>query len=136
MAVQPVVPWLSKYLGRTLLMALFCLLGVAAITFTTLVTGIQALAAGLFFLGVATFALYPVAINLGCDKLDASYIVSATQVMLFSYSIGSVAGPVVADSFMSGAQGLMGYLFAALLATCIYMLIASIKTKRQAIAGE
>lgn len=136
MAVQPVVPWLSKYLGRTLLMALFCLLGVAAITFTTLVTGIQALAAGLFFLGVATFALYPVAINLGCDKLDASYIVSATQVMLFSYSVGSVAGPVVADVFMSGTQGLMGYLFAALLATCIYMLIASIKTKRQAIAGE
>jgi len=136
MAVQPIVPWLSKYLGRTLLMALFCMLGVAAITFTTLVSGIHALAAGLFLLGVATFALYPVAINLGCDKLDANYIVSATQVMLFSYSIGSVAGPVAADWFMSGAQGLMRYLFAALLATCIYMLIASIKTKRQAIAGE
>ncbi|MFM2587073.1 MFS transporter [Vibrio sp. TBV020] len=136
MAVQPIVPWLSKYLGRTLLMALFCMLGVAAITFTTLVSGIHALAAGLFLLGVATFALYPVAINLGCDKLDANYIVSATQVMLFSYSIGSVAGPVAADWFMSGTQGLMRYLFAALLATCIYMLIASIKTKRQAIAGE
>ncbi|NOH79954.1 MFS transporter [Vibrio sp. RE86] len=136
MAVQPVVPWLSKYLGRTLLMALFCLLGVAAITFTSMVSGIQALGAGLFLLGVATFALYPVAINLGCDKLDAHYIVSATQVMLFSYSIGSVAGPVIADGFMTGAQGLLGYLFATLLATCIYMLIASVKAKHQAVAGE
>lgn len=136
MAVQPLVPWLSKYLGRTLLMALFCLLGVAAITFTTMVSGLQALGSGLFLLGMATFALYPVAINLGCDKLDANYIVSATQVMLFSYSIGSVAGPVAADWFMNSAQGLMSYLFATLLATCLYMLMASIKTKRQAMAGE
>jgi hypothetical protein len=94
------------------------------------------LGAGLFVLGMAVFALYPVAINLGCDKLDASYIVSATQVMLFSYSVGSVAGPVLADWFMLGSQGLMGYLFATLLATCIYMLLASVKTKRQAVAGE
>ncbi|NVD08043.1 MFS transporter [Vibrio sp. JPW-9-11-11] len=136
MAVQPLIPWLSKFLGRTLLMAMFCLLGVAAITLTTMFQGLHALASGLFLLGMATFALYPVAINLGCDKLDASYIVSATQVMLFSYSIGSVAGPVVADGFMDGSQGLMKYLFATLLATCFYMLIASIKTKRQAVAGE
>lgn len=136
MAVQPIVPWMSKFLGRTFLMAVFCMLGVASITLTASVDGIRILGVGLFLLGMATFALYPVAINLGCDKLDASYIVSATQVMLFSYSIGSVVGPVVADGFMSGRQGLMGYLFATLLATCIYMLIASIKTKHQAIAGE
>lgn len=136
MAVQPIVPWMSKFLGRTFLMAVFCMLGVASITLTTSVDGIRILGVGLFLLGMATFALYPVAINLGCDKLDASYIVSATQVMLFSYSVGSVVGPVVADGFMSGRQGLMGYLFATLLATCIYMLIASIKTKHQAIAGE
>lgn len=136
MAVQPIVPWMSKFLGRTFLMAVFCMLGVASITLTASVDGIRILGVGLFLLGMATFALYPVAINLGCDKLDASYIVSATQVMLFSYSVGSVVGPVVADGFMSGRQGLMGYLFATLLATCIYMLIASIKTKHQAIAGE
>lgn len=136
MAVQPIVPWMSKFFGRTFLMAVFCMMGVAAITLTATYSGIHALGTGLFLLGMAVFALYPVAINLGCDKLDASYIVSATQVMLFSYSIGSVAGPVLADWFMIGDQGLMGYLFATLLATCIYMLIASIKTKRQAIAGE
>ncbi|ANU38127.1 MFS transporter [Vibrio scophthalmi] len=136
MAVQPIVPWLSKYLGRTLLMALFCLLGVAAIGFTAIGNGIYVLGISLFVLGMAIFALYPVAINLGCDKLDPAYIVSVTQVMLFSYSIGSVAGPVLADHFMLGEQGLLGYLFATLMATCIYMLFASIKTKRQAMAGE
>ncbi len=136
MAVQPIVPWLSKFFGRTLLMAMFCLLGVAAISFTSMVNGVDALGIALFLLGMATFALYPIAINLACDKLDASFIVSATQVMLFSYSIGSVAGPVAADWFMLGNQGLMGYLFAALLTTCLYMLIASVKTKQQTVAGE
>ncbi len=136
MAVQPLVPWMSKFLGRTLLMALFCLLGVAAIGFVTINESIYALAASLFVLGMAVFALYPVAINLGCDKMDPAYIVSITQVMLFSYSVGSVVGPVLADSFMGLEQGLLGYLFASLLATCIYMLLASIKTKRQAMAGE
>merc|ERR1711881_464645 len=48
MAVQPLIPALSKYLGRTLLMALFCLLGVAAITLTAAVSGVYALGAGLF----------------------------------------------------------------------------------------
>lgn len=136
MAVQPIVPWMSKYFGRIFLMAIFCLLGVAAIAIISENHGINFLAVGLFLLGMAVFALYPIAINLGCDKLEANYIVSATQVMLFSYSIGSVAGPVVADGFMNSQQGFMGYLFATLLATCVYMLLASIKTKRQAVAGE
>ena len=102
MAVQPLVPIMSKYFGRIFLMAIYCLLGVAAIAITTTSNDINVLGAGLFVLGMAVFALYPVAINLGCDKLDASYIVSATQVMLFSYSVGSVAGPVLADWFMLG----------------------------------
>ncbi|MCW8335518.1 MFS transporter [Vibrio paucivorans] len=136
MAVQPMVPWMSKYLGRTLLMAMFCLLGVASIALTAMDSNLGVLAVCLFLLGMATFALYPIAINLGCDKLDTSYIVSATQVMLFSYSIGSVLGPVIADLFMKSQHGLMGYLFISLLATCIYMLFASVKGKRQIMAGE
>ncbi|MBY8153234.1 MFS transporter [Vibrio fluvialis] len=136
MAVQPMVPWLSKFMGRKLLMAMFCLIGAGATAMPLIYSGINMLAAGLFVLGMATFAIYPIAINLGCDKLDASYIVSATQVMLFSYSIGSVAGPVLADWFMQGTQGLLGYLFVTLLATCIYMLLSSVKTKREWVAGE
>ena len=136
MAVQPMVPWASKFLGRTLLMAMFCLLGVGAIAITTLDGSLSVLAVCIFMLGMATFALYPIAINLGCDKMEPSKIVAVTQVMLFSYSIGSVVGPILADSFMRSQQGLMGYLFAALLATCIYMLLASVKTKRRLVAGD
>lgn len=131
MAVQPLVPWLSKHLGRTLLMALFCLLGATAAALPLLNNQMGMLAVSLFVLGMATFALYPIAINLGCDKLEAHYIVSATQVMLFSYSIGSVLGPVLADGFLQTNQSLLGYLFVILMATCLYMLAASIKTKRQ-----
>ncbi|WNJ98058.1 MFS transporter [Vibrio ruber] len=135
MAVQPMIPWLSKFLGRKLLMAMFCLVGAGASVLPVLFTGMGTLVLGLFLLGVATFALYPIAINLGCDKLDANYIVSATQVMLFSYSVGSVLGPIMANWFMQGNQGLLGYLFVISLSTCFYMLISSIKTKRQWVAG-
>ncbi len=136
MFVQPTVPWLSKYLGRTLLMALFCLAGSAAVMLPLLDSSMNILAVSLFILGMATFALYPIAINLGCDKLSANYIVSATQIMLFSYSIGSVIGPVIAAWFIQQGQGVLGYLFVVQMATCLYMLASSIKTKRQWVAGE
>jgi MFS family permease len=135
MLVQPMVTALNKYMARTVLMAFFCILGIFSIGLTFISSSAVVLAVALFLLGMATFALYPIAINLGCEGLDERFIVSATQVMLFSYSIGSVAGPVVADKFMGQIHGLLGYLFAALLATCIYMLIAATKSKHQMAAG-
>ncbi|KGR35822.1 permease [Vibrio campbellii] len=135
MLVQPMVTTLNKYMARTVLMAFFCILGIFSIGLTFVSSSAVILAAALFLLGMATFALYPIAINLGCEGLDERFIVSATQVMLFSYSVGSVAGPVVADKFMGQMHGLLGYLFAALLATCIYMLIAATKSKHQMAAG-
>ncbi|OPH49119.1 MFS transporter [Vibrio campbellii] len=135
MLVQPMVTTLNKYMARTVLMAFFCILGIFSIGLTFVTSSAVVLAAALFLLGMATFALYPIAINLGCEGLDERFIVSATQVMLFSYSVGSVAGPVVADKFMGQMHGLLGYLFAALLATCIYMLIAATKSKHQMAAG-
>jgi len=116
-------------------MAFFCILGIFSIGLTFISSSAVVLAAALFFLGAATFALYPIAINLGCEGLDERFIVSATQVMLFSYSIGSVAGPVVADKFMGQEHGLLGYLFAALVATGVYMLLAASKTKQRMAAG-
>ncbi|MEZ8066716.1 MULTISPECIES: MFS transporter [Vibrio] len=136
MAVQPMVTWLSHHIGQVLLMALFCLLGVASIGLLTINHDFYVLGMSLFVLGMATFALYPIAINLGCRNLDPSYLVSVTQVMLLCYSIGSVAGPLVADSFMDSQAGLFTYLFASLLATTIYMLIASLKRSPLQIAGE
>ncbi|WP_333917985.1 MFS transporter [Vibrio crassostreae] len=136
MAVQPMVTWLSHHIGQVLLMALFSLLGVASIGVLTINHDFYVLGMSLFVLGMATFALYPIAINLGCRNLDPSYLVSVTQVMLLCYSIGSVAGPLVADSFMGSQAGLFTYLFASLLATTIYMLIASLKRSPLQIAGE
>ncbi|WP_454440775.1 MFS transporter [Vibrio bathopelagicus] len=136
MAVQPMVTWLSHHIGQVLLMALFCLLGVASIGMLTINHDFYVLGMSLFVLGMATFALYPIAINLGCRNLDPSYLVSVTQVMLLCYSVGSVAGPLVADSFMDSQAGLFTYLFASLLATTIYMLIASLKRSPLQIAGE
>ncbi len=136
MAVQPIVTWLSRMIGQVLLMALFCLLGVASIALITLSQDFYVMASSLFILGMATFALYPIAINLGCRNMDASYLVSVTQIMLFCYSIGSVAGPIIADSFMGSQSGLFTYLFASLLATTIYMFIASLKGSHLQIAGE
>ncbi|MFA0442325.1 MFS transporter [Vibrio sp. 10N.286.49.C2] len=136
MAVQPIVPKLIHKVGRTPLMGMFCLVGVFGIGLVVLSNDLNVLAASLFLIGFSTFALYPIAINLGCDKLDENNIVSATQVMLFCYSVGSVIGPVIADGFMSGSQGLMTYLFATMMATAIYMIIASITTKKHMMAGE
>ncbi|MGF1851407.1 MFS transporter [Vibrio satsumensis] len=136
MAVQPMVTWLSHHIGQVLLMALFCLLGVASIGVLTINHDFYVLGMSLFVLGMATFALYPIAINLGCRNLDPNYLVSVTQIMLLCYSIGSVAGPIVADSFMDSQAGLFTYLFASLLATTIYMLIASLKRSHLQIAGE
>ncbi|MEL0610487.1 MFS transporter [Vibrio echinoideorum] len=136
MAVQPMVTWLSHHIGQVLLMALFCLLGVASIGVLTINHDFYVLGMSLFVLGMATFALYPIAINLGCRNLDPNYLVSVTQVMLLCYSVGSVAGPLVADSFMDSQAGLFTYLFASLLATTIYMLIASLKRSPLQIAGE
>ncbi len=135
MAVQPIVPWFTKLLGSTLLMAAFCLLGSAAAMIAILGTNVIGLSLCLFVIGVSVFAIYPIAINLGCKAIPADKIVSVTQVMLLSYSVGSVVGPVLADIWMRSQQGLFGYLAAMLLATCIYMMISSAKGRSRAMVG-
>ncbi|HAS8420082.1 TPA: MFS transporter [Vibrio vulnificus] len=136
MVVQPTVTLLSKWTGKTLLMAFYCLVGVFAIGMTLLTSSTIVLAVALFILGMAVFALYPVAITLGCQQLDNKFIVSATQVMLFSYSVGSVVGPALAGRFMTQPHGLLGYLFAILVPTTIYMLFAALKTRKVVSLGE
>ncbi|WCE32202.1 MFS transporter [Vibrio sp. SCSIO 43137] len=136
MLVQAVIPLLIRVVGRTPLMGMFCLLGVFAIGLVILNSHHNVLAISLLLIGMASYALYPIAINLGCDKLDKSLIVSASQIMLFCYSLGSVIGPVIAGWFMESTQGLMTYLLAIMMATAIYMFIASIRTNKHAIAGE
>ncbi len=134
MAVQPIASAFSGKIPKALLMAFFCLLGLFAIGLTLFNTSIPVFAVALFLLGMASFALYPVAIDLGCETLSQEYMVSAAQVMLLSYSVGSVFGPIVAEQFMGRAHGLMDYLFVILLATAIYMLLVAAKKKPSIIA--
>lgn len=136
MAVQTIVPALIKMVGRTPLMGLFCLLGVFAIGLTSLSDDLDVLAISLFLVGMATFALYPIAINLGCNDLEESHIISATQVMLICYSVGSVVGPIVANIFMEDDEGLMSYLLTTMMATTIYMFSASVRSKKHLVAGK
>ncbi|WP_456295366.1 MFS transporter [Vibrio sp. AK197] len=135
MAVQPVVPWLSKVFGSTLLMGGFCLIGSAASITALLSTSLIEMSISLFVLGISIFALYPIAINLGCKAVSADQIVTITQVMLLSYSVGSVVGPVLADISMQSQHGLFGYLFAMLFSTCLCMMVMSIKRHKRAMAG-
>ncbi|NIA75810.1 MFS transporter, partial [Providencia rettgeri] len=72
---------------------------------------------------------------LACDNLDSSYIVAATQVMLFSYSIGSAMGPIAAGTFLNQQNGLVDFFFLVLLVTAIYMLIASLRRKASVLAN-
>ncbi|SMY16252.1 MFS transporter [Photobacterium aquimaris] len=135
MVIQPIISKLSIVMSKTLLLALMSLLGVFAMGLTYLSTDYVVLISALALLGMSAFALYPIAITLACDNLDSSYIVAATQVMLFSYSIGSALGPIGANSFMSEQNGLMDFFFIVLLATAIYMLIASLQRKPQVLAS-
>ncbi|MDO6705872.1 MFS transporter [Photobacterium sp. 1_MG-2023] len=135
MAIQPVVSALSCKMSKTLLMAAACLLGIFAIGMMTLFEGYAVMVIGLALLGMSSFALYPIAISLACDALNSTQIVSATQVMLFSYSIGSVAGPLGAGSFLHHANGLMNFFFISLASTAVYMLMVSLKQKPQVVAG-
>lgn len=129
MIIQPVISKLSLLMSKTLLLAMVSLLGVFAMGMIYLSDDYLVMVIALALLGMSSFALYPIAITLACDNLDSSYIVAATQVMLFSYSIGSAVGPVAAGRFIAQNNGLMDFFFMVLLATAIYMLIASVRRK-------
>ncbi|MGF1831524.1 MFS transporter [Photobacterium angustum] len=135
MVIQPVISKLSIKMSKTLLLALMSLLGVFAMGITYLSSDYVVLITALALLGMSAFALYPIAITLACDNLDSSYIVAATQVMLFSYSVGSALGPIGANSFMAKQNGIMDFFFIVLLATAIYMLVASLHRKPQVLAS-
>ncbi|WP_417764297.1 MFS transporter [Shewanella chilikensis] len=129
MLVQPLVSWLSPRFSKTLLMAFFCLLGAAGVVGILLSHSTLVMGFNLLLLGAAAFALYPIAITLACDSLDSSKIVAATELMLLSYSVGSVIGPLVANGFQQ-QQGLPMYLGLCLTTTCIYMLMSSVRPTR------
>jgi len=127
MLVQPLVSYLSTRMGKNLLMAMFCFLGAASVLGILQATSFSGLVVSYLVLGAASFALYPIAITLACDSLPMAKIVSATEIMLLSYSLGSVLGPMLAANFSDASDGILLYLGGCLATTCIYMLIKSMK---------
>ncbi len=126
MLVQPLVSFLSTRMSKSLLMALFCLFGTVGIMGVMNAQLPMLMAMSYLLLGACSFALYPIAITLACDALAKEKIVSATEVMLLSYSVGSVCGPIIAQIFNGYKQGLVIYLGFCLTTTCLYMLIKSV----------
>ena len=126
MVVQPIVSYLSPRMSRSLLMALFCLFATLSVMGILSTTSVYVLLFNYLILGACSFALYPIAITLACDQLPSEKIVSATEVMLLSYSAGSVLGPLLAFAFQNYDHGLIIYLGLCLVTTCIYMLYKSI----------
>lgn len=125
MAVQPIVNSLSKIMTKTLLMSLFALVGAMSIGVIWQMLGQLMLA--MFVLGMAVFAFYPIAVNLGSASVSQKNLVSASQQMLLTYSAGSILGPIVAQRFMSMEAGIFSLFFFVLIFTCIYMLVMSLK---------
>lgn len=127
MLVQPLVSYLSTRIIKSLLMAIFCFIGTASVVGILHANNFAALVSSYFILGACSFALYPIAITLACDSLPMAKIVSATEIMLLSYSVGSVLGPLMATYFSDESHGVLIYLGGCLITTCIYMLIKSMK---------
>ncbi|TKF34532.1 MFS transporter [Enterovibrio norvegicus] len=135
MAVQPLVSWLNARVEKALLMAVFCFTGLLSIAMIEIATVTGGLMTGLFLLGASAFALYPVAITLACKKVSDSQIVAAAELMLLSYSVGSVIGPVVAGEVMGTKEGLMIYFAICFAATLIFMLISTKRNRRSGAGG-
>ncbi len=130
MLVQPFVSWLNSRVEKIILMGFFCFLGLLAIAMIEVATVTAGMMVGLFLLGASSFALYPVAITLACRNLSTSKIVAAAELMLLSYSIGSVIGPVIAGIAMSLSEGLMLYFAICFTATLVFMLINTNRNRR------
>lgn len=135
MLIQPVISKLSVMMSKTLLLAMVSLLGVFAMGLIYISNDYLTMIIALALLGMSSFALYPIAITLACDNLDSSYIVAATQVMLFSYSVGSALGPLTAGTFLDQHNGLVNFFFIVLTVSTIYMLISSVRRKAGVLAN-
>ncbi|TVP13353.1 MFS transporter [Shewanella sp. KCT] len=127
MAVQPLISYLSPRMDKRLLMAMCTLVGLVGVVGAIESSALAFKGLSYFILGAASFALYPIAISLACDRLPSIKIVSATEVMLLCYSLGSVAGPLLALTLSNKGHGMMIYLAICLLSTCLYMLLKSLQ---------
>ena len=53
-----------------------------------------------FVLGAFSFVLYPISISHVCDRIQPKDVTQATSVLLISYGLGAVLGPLISSFFM------------------------------------
>lgn len=87
----------DKY-GRAFVMKCQSLLVVAACAGLVLKGGLMA--PSLIALGLAGFSLYPVAMAWGCEDASRDELVTMNQLLLLSYSIGTLGGPSLTSFLM------------------------------------
>ena len=58
------------------------------------------MAPSLIALGLAGFSLYPVAMAWGCEEASRDELVTMNQLLLLSYSLGTLAGPSLTSFLM------------------------------------
>ena len=86
---------LSDKVPRKKMLSFLSLLCVAPSLFAMISTNAGFNYIMVFCIGGLSFVLYPISIALVCDKVDNRNILQATGVLLFSYGIGSVLGPMI-----------------------------------------
>lgn len=81
-----------------------------------------------FLFGGMAYTIYPVSISHSCDMLEHKDITSGTQALLLFYSIAAVISPLIASAFMNifGSDGLFVYF--ALIAIILSILLCWRKT--------
>ncbi|MGL4735033.1 MAG: MFS transporter [Enterovibrio sp.] len=132
MLIQPLISKFNARIEKRLLMAACSFCGLIAILIIKTATSIFTLTLlGLFLLGAAVFAIYPIAITLACKELDSTKIVSATELMQISYSVGSITGPIVAGYILLHAGSFILYLLFCLATTFLIMLYLTYCQKKK-----
>lgn len=109
MLLQYPVGKLSDIIERRLVLVLVC---IATVIVSILAIFLSEYPRVLFvlmmFFGGLTFTMYPVSISYACDSLENKDIISGTQSLLLTYSIGAMLGPFISPLFMKifGTYGL------------------------------
>ncbi|GAA4898136.1 MFS transporter [Ferrimonas pelagia] len=129
MAIQPLASYLAPRMSRSLLMALLSFLGIMALAGVQRGDSLWFVVLSMAGVGAASFALYPVAIAKACVDQPTEKIVSITELMLLSYSVGAVLGLLLTSGLarLDRELDLLAYLAMILLITTGYMLMRAAK---------
>lgn len=110
------IGWISDHFDRRKMLVILCLLLIAISLIIIIMDVIpKYILYGLMFaLGGISFSLYPVSMSHTCDPLKPEDIVTATQGLMLSFSLGAVSGPLLAPLFgdMFGYEGIYYYFVA------------------------